>query len=180
MARSLGEFGAGSNPVYEGTGLADTVGGWRAHAISENGSLKGDEPGTTYNRYTAMVPVSTLAKFREYDRSGRDANAGSPATVSKIAQDLANGGKINEPISLAYDHSAGWGVIAEGNHRLAAAIQAGVSHVPVTVQRGDYAAMAKRSGKGSPLHIDRRIVEQYGYFPSMIHPGNFMEFAGAR
>ena len=173
-----------STPTYSGPGLArPETGGWAAHAIGDNNTFKGDEPGLQWGRYTALVPVHQLLKFREYDRTGAMANNWSKDTINSIANDVASKGPqgLNESVHLNYDHDNKWGVLVEGNHRIAAAVKAGVTHIPVTIhargELGDY----KDKSVGAPLHMDTRLREEhFGFHPSIVHPGNFQEFEGAR
>jgi ParB-like chromosome segregation protein Spo0J len=81
---------------------------------------------------------------------------------------------------MKYDHKTKWGVLVEGNHRLAAALKAGVTHLPVAVTTGADLSDRKRKLVGAPLHIDNRIVEKGGWMPSDVHPGNFKQFEGSR
>jgi hypothetical protein len=180
----LNEHQFSARPVYSGPGLAEQQpNGWMTHAISENGSLTGEEPGMQWNRYTALVPGHQLLRFREYDREGSQGFSNSQENIRGIAKDLsAQGVKgLREPVSLEYDHENNWGVVTEGNHRLAAAVQAGLTHIPVTIHaRADHSTN-KKNGVGAPLHMDTRIRhEGHGYHPSILHPGNFQEFEGAR
>ena len=186
MTRSNAEFGAGSSrPVYSGPGLAESQShGWMTHSIADNpGSFTGEEPGLKWNRYTALVPVHHLVRFAEYDRAGSQGFDSSKDNIDKIANDLKEQGVdgLREPVSLNYDHNLRWGVLTEGNHRLAAAVKAGITHIPVTVHTRGSEASNKRKGVGAPLHMDTRLHEEkYNYHPSIVHPGNFQEFEGAR
>lgn len=173
-------------PQYEGSeGKAEKVGGWTTHALSERPEeQRKGEPGSQYGRGVAMVPVQQVAKYREYNRSGQHSHGDySQKTISGIADDLRKGGPtaMREPIWIDYDHEKKWGYISEGNHRVDAAIQAGVSHVPVRIGRSSSVESRRKKGIGAPLHMDNRLVEERsGYFPSEIHPGNFQEFEGHR
>lgn len=173
-----------SVPTYTGPGLATHEnGGWRTHAIADNGSLKGDEPGYKWGRYVALVPVHQLMRYKEYDRTGAQGYANSKENINNIANDLSTHGidGLREPVHLNYDHNLRWGVLTEGNHRLAAALQAGVTHIPVMVHTRGSEASNKQKGVGAPLHMDTRLHEEdYDYHPSIVHPGNFQEFEGAR
>lgn len=178
------EFQSGSGPVYTGnTGVAG-IGGWGTHSIAHNGSLTGSEPGMKWDRYTAMVPVSTLSKYMDFDRAGSDSHGSTSIdTINSIAEELRKGGAdaIREPLIISYDHNLKWGYLGEGNHRLAAAIQAGVTHLPVTVHTRAYGERKKRERRGARLHMDNRLhEEQTDYWPANVHPGNFLEFEGAR
>jgi len=177
------EFETGSGPVYTGPGVA-SLGGWQTHSISHNGSLTGSEPGMKWDRYTALVPVSTLSKYMDFDRAGSEGyGRGSADTINSIAEDLRKGGvnALREPLTINYDHNLKWGYLGEGNHRLAAAIQAGITHLPIRIDARSYAERKKDEGRGAPLHMDNRLhEEQTDYWPANVHPGNFLEFEGAR
>lgn len=173
-----------SVPTYSGPGLATHEnGGWSTHAIADNGSLKGDEPGYKWGHYAALVPVHQLMRYKEYDRAGAQGFRNSGEIINNIAKDLSTHGieGLREPVHLNYDHANKWGVLTEGNHRLAAAIKAGMSHIPVIIHARGELLRDKRNGVGAPLHMDTRLHEEdYGYHPSIVHPGNFQEFEGAR
>jgi hypothetical protein len=167
-------------PSYEGEGKAD-IGSWRNHALGERTDRPADEPGAQWDRHTALVPISSLAHFSEYDRT-RQGLGHSAQTIDSIAGELREGGPqaIREPLWIKYDHKNKWGVLVEGNHRLAAAIKAGVTHLPVAITTGADLGDRKKALVGAPLHIDNRIVEHSGWMPSDVHPGNFKQFEGAR
>jgi hypothetical protein len=163
---------------------------WSKVALSERSPEEAkDEPGRKWGKYTALVPVHQLARFREYNRTGQHAqkngslmsDVSSKDRISSIAKDLKEGGvnAMREPLSLDYSHEHKWGHLSEGHHRLEAAIQAGVTHVPVQVYQAKH---LDRTHAGAPLHMDNRMQEpgSHGYFPSNLHPGNFQEFEGAR
>lgn len=185
MGRSE-EFGTGhGGPVYSGEGLAgwNQDYNWSKHALTERPhEERKHEPGYSYGKDVAMVPTSQIARYREYHRAGLSANGDSHAIIKGIKEDLEKGGPkaMREPIWVDYDHEHKWGYVSEGNHRIEAAIQAGVSHVPVRMIRSKGVERRKQNGIGGPLHLDNRVVEKTGYLPSMIHPGNFQEFEGSR
>jgi hypothetical protein len=130
--------------------------------------------------------VSSLLKYQEVDRQGKDSHGDhSTRSIDSITNDLKTGGvqAIREPLYLLYNHAQHWGWIGEGHHRLIAAQQAGLTHVPVRVMRGydTETTVRKQKGRGAPMHLDNRLVEKSsGYIPGMLHPGNFMEFANHR
>jgi hypothetical protein len=122
--------------------------------------------------------------YREYDRKGVHDTGNSRTTINNIAADLRGKGAegFHEPAYLLYNHEQKWGYLGEGHHRLEAAVQAGVSHVPVRVLKAssDHIADHKKKGLGGPMNLDNRVVETGGYMPSNLHPGNFKEFEGHR
>lgn len=183
------EFGQGANrPVYHGDGVAggeDTH--WSKHSLVERESTPEveSEPGRRWGKDVALVPISSMLRYRELDREGKDAHSFSPERISSITQDLKQGGvtAFTDPLYILYNHKQRWGWIGEGHHRLIAAQRAGLTHVPVRIMQGYKEETRERQleGRGAPLHLDNRLVEKSsGYIPGMLHPGNFMEFEGAR
>ena len=173
-----------STPDYDSaTGLAD-IGEWGQHAIGEQSNRdRSENPGLKWDRYTAVVPVDIISRFAEFDRTKEEqAQSTSKETIDSIAKDLEEGGTeaIREPLWIKYDHKNKWGVLVEGNHRLAAALKAGVSDLPIVVTTGADLSSNKQKGVGAELNIDNRIVETGGYMPSDVHPGNFKQFEGYR
>jgi hypothetical protein len=135
------------------------------------GHLEGDESRSI----VGMVPTSVMKRFREFDRTNTSESTGerSAGVIEGIKNDIANGGGIHEPIVLDYNHETGMGHISEGNHRLAAAMAANVSHVPVRVYRGN------RTGKNeAPLTLTNDFGDKHGYVPSQMHPHHFAELKG--
>lgn len=184
MSRSEEFHVAHNGPQYSGTQGVAPNNNWRTHSIGENPELRGkNAPGERWDRYTALVPVHQLAKYMEYDRTRDHANPNSQATIDSIADDLRKGGvnALREHVSLDYDHTRKWGVLTEGNHRVQAAIKAGIGYIPVSIygNQGNLERHITR-GVGAPLHLDNRMVERGGYYPSRTHPGNFQEFEGTR
>jgi hypothetical protein len=188
MGRKNSEFSTGSNkPNYAdlgGVGTADRS-SWRQVSLAEPGSNRdASDSGKKWGRGVSLVPTHTLSNYREYDRTGPDKNSASAGIISGITNDLKEKGVegMNEPLSLMYNHEHKWGYLGEGNHRLSAAIAAGVTHVPVQVLKSSSQGMHdyKKRGVGAPLHLDNRVVETGGYMPSNMHPANFQEFEGSR
>lgn len=187
-----------ARPVYSGPGIANSTGSqsnsWEHFALSNRpAEATKDEPAQVWakgpgkenrngmDRYTAMVPVSQLTKYTHFDRNSED----DEATTNALAQTLKTQGiaGLHNALELSYDRENDWGVLAEGHHRLKAAIRAGITHVPVMVTtRSGWADVYRKKGFGAPLHMDRRVQEQgdRGYHPAYVHPGNFQEFEGAR
>jgi hypothetical protein len=141
---------------------------------------KGHLEGDPTESATGMVSVHSLRPLMEFDRSGKDADPHSAQRISDIAADIKSGKGITNPLMVAYDHKNKWGFIGEGNHRLAAAIQAGASHVPVTVYRQGNLAKHKEQGIGNHLAMmtdfGRGTPQTEDYVPTNIHPGHFKQF----
>jgi len=124
-----------------------------------------------------MVPTEHLKTLRENDRAGRDALQDSRETINGIRADIRSGKGITEPVQIEYSNKSNWAYLGEGHHRLQAAIEEGVSHVPARVIRSDYAPRSRmEEGKGG--HIERHdpipgVSERDakdGYIPSDLHP----------
>lgn len=92
-----------------------------------------------------MVPTHIVAKYMEFDRGSEN-----PAKVDRLAKDIAENG-IQNPLQIEYSHEHGWGTLAEGNHRLAAAIKLGLTHVPIVVT-SSFSGETREHG-GAPLHL---------------------------
>lgn len=107
-----------------------------------------------------MVPVSALMAFREH--SGNQ-HSESGQVVSGIAGELASGQALRNPLVLEWNHRKGLMSLGEGNHRLAAAARAGLTHVPVRVVRAGY------MDRGIPV-VGGPPADRHGYVPGDIHP----------
>jgi hypothetical protein len=82
------------------------------------------------------MKLNFLKKFREYNRNKADEQLNtmlysSSNTLNAIETDLRNGGKINNPVELTIHK--GKALLTEGNHRLAAAENAGFTDVPCKI-----------------------------------------------
>jgi hypothetical protein len=93
------------------------------------------EPASPYT--FGLVPTERLLPLREFDRMAEPAGQGvfGPDNVQKLSEHLAQGGKLSDPLSVAFDPTKNWGYLAEGNHRLAAAQALGLEQLPTTVWR---------------------------------------------
>ena len=100
----------------------------------------------------SMLPVSQLIKYREFDRSKEGFPGYSDRKISDISEELRKGGveAIREPLVMTYNPELRWAHLNEGNHRLAAAIEAGVTHLPVRFESAgrDIVGFQKSRGKG--------------------------------
>lgn len=96
------------------------------------------------------------------------------SSVQDIKSDLENGDGIMEPIVVAYDPDNGYAVVAEGNHRVEAAIQAKEEFVPVVVTTGNVST--EKDGEATPELVEKtpgfrfeaemtREVNPYFIFP---------------
>lgn len=148
------------------------------------GHLKGDSSRSI----TAMIPISQVKRYMEYDRTGAHSHGDhSEETINSIANELRSGGVIREPLMLEHSTQHQWGYLGEGHHRLIAAERAGLTHVPVFVYSGRSGwgpGERKKKGIGAPLTFDRSNMggrENYSgpvpddYQPEELHPRLFKE-----
>jgi hypothetical protein len=138
---------------------------------------------------TAQVPVSTLLRYREYDRNIRP---GDVQNVEQIMKWMQEKSPMHDPLRIYYSHPSKWGHLAEGNHRLAAAVRLGITHLPVIVHYNKYEEEERKAkGIGAPLtlledELPKRV--NYGqkpdpdgvhrpvpYFAGDMHPHVFRE-----
>lgn len=162
-------------PIPEGT---------RARRSGGVGHLKGD----TSRNITAMLPISKLKQYREFDREGAHSyGSHGEEVINNITNELKAGGVIKEPLMLEHSTKHQWGYLGEGHHRLIAAERAGLTHVPVFVYSGASGygpGERKKKGIGAPLTFDRSNMggrENYSglgpdtYQPEELHPHLFKE-----
>ena len=137
------------------------------------GHIEGDES----RGVVGMVPVHVLRRFMEFDRTAPEESQGEHSTsaISGMVSDIQSGKGITEPLMVEYDDKAKWGWLGEGNHRLAAAIQAGLTHVPVRVYGRSSAFDRPERGVGAPLHLSTDFGNSY--VPPSVHPHHFKELA---
>ncbi len=98
-------------------------------------SWKTDNYGKAYVQITDLLPVSTLKKFREFDR--RASPFLRPEGIKALRQDLLENG-IKNQLMMFYNPANGYANIGEGNHRLMIAEEEGVTHLPVRIVRASY------------------------------------------
>lgn len=118
------------------------------------------------NPQVGLVPISTLEKYKEFDREGKD-SVMSPEYLDELTSDIKRNG-FEEPLQLT--HENGIGSLSEGNHRLIAAKRLGMTHVPVIV----YNRGSIPEGKGTTLTWVGG-ENKHGYIPSIAHPSNYKE-----
>jgi hypothetical protein len=117
-----------------------------------------DSLGEQWPRNTELVPVDVL--------SGMGGN-NLRYDVSELSEDLKQHG-FKEPGIIRYHQPTRTVRLIEGNHRLAAARQAGMSHMPVRVTRANW------SEEGTSV----RGIEpnQHGYVPGDLKPSEIMDW----
>lgn len=115
------------------------------------------------------VPTHVLAEMHgnETDQEG----------IERHKEALLSGRGFSDPVMVEFDPKNKRMVLGEGNHRVEAARQLGVSHVPTRIVRSrisdDDMEYMTREG-GNPIDIDPGrspwANEHRDYWPSDIHP----------
>lgn len=84
-----------------------------------------------------LVPISELEEFIGEDRLGEAQMTTSRATIDRLKEDISKNG-FKEPILIVYDKFSGDGeaTIIEGNHRIIAAKELGLTEIPVRFEKG--------------------------------------------
>jgi hypothetical protein len=132
-----------------------------------DGGMGGDENHSV----VGYVPTHVLA--------GMHGNATDHEGIERHKQALLSGEGFTDPVMVQFDHRNKRIKVGEGNHRVDAAMELGVSHVPTRVVRstiddGDM-EYARRQG-GTPVDIDpgpSPFANQHeDYWPSDIHPSH--------
>lgn len=88
-----------------------------------------------------MVSVEDLVKIQTENRriepkSSMNITEPTQTLLPRLTKELREGGAIQQPLVVAYDN-AGSMLLADGNTRLAAIVDAGFTHAPVVVSRQD-------------------------------------------
>jgi hypothetical protein len=121
-----------------------------------------------------LVKTDFVKKFIEFDRTGAAAQPVSAETIAKITDDLKSGKGFTDPLILAYsvDNKGNLSLkLTEGNHRIQAALNAGLDSVPVKIVRGfEGEANLKSTGMASKIKPDRT-----GYLPGNPNPRDLLE-----
>jgi hypothetical protein len=113
------------------------------------------------------LDINFVQKFKEYDRAGVNAYPGwSAEKIAEITEDLKSGKGFTDPLLLTYWVSAAGELslrLVEGNHRILAAIEAGLDSVPIRLQRGDPARINEGFETGL---ISKILPDESGYTPA--------------
>jgi hypothetical protein len=107
--------------------------------------------------------------------SGMPGNGTYRDRVDHYADRLRNGQGFDDPIMVDFDPTSKMAMVGEGNHRLQAAVEQGLSHVPVRVSRSRVPATPDESRGRYPRHLDPgpspwKNGGGEDYWPSDIHP----------
>lgn len=121
--------------------------------VSDRGSQMRD-----YARYTEMVPISWLEQLEGNElRYGGD-------RLRALSEDIATRGIAN-PLILSVGKENSSAILGEGNHRLAAARMAGMTHLPARVAVGDEVG-GLFAGRSDLVPVSGK------YFPSQAKPSD--------
>ena len=136
----------------------------------------GHLPDDASRSVVGLVPTARLVAFREHDGMQNPHVPGHDrAVIDGIVADLRAGVGLREPLMMSYDHELGLGSLGEGNHRLAAALEAGTVLLPVRVHAR--AGLARRAELGlcAPLRLLTVWTDGCGlpYVPPAVHPAHF-------
>ena len=132
-----------------------------------NEAFSGDR-GDGSGNLVGLVPTHLLLgmPYNHVDRKG----------VEFHKQALRDGKGFTDPIMVEYNHHTGMAVVGEGNHRLQAAYELGISHVPARVARSPYLRSEPDNERGyRPKHIGVVPSRYKGglgepYYPPQMHP----------
>ena len=77
---------------------------------------------------------------------------------------------FRSPLNVDYNINDRYAYLGEGNHRLIAAQELGLTHVPVTVHRsGEYSKHGNK-GRGNAKQVNGVDPDQFGYVPGQMTP----------
>lgn len=142
-------------------------------------AVKAKNPNIWEREDIALVKTDFVKKFMEYDRAAAQGKFGSDdysrRTIASIVEDLKSGKGLENPLVLEYNPYNHTFVLGEGNHRLAAAIEAGIDEVPVSIVRtGSGTLNHKPAGFEQRMFPENRsgVPEKgaTGYFPGNPNP----------
>jgi len=124
----------------------------------------------------ALVRTDFLDKFKEYDRTlPQYGQSGSKERIDSIVKDLKEGKGFTDPVFLEYTVDDAGNLrllLGEGNHRLAAAKEAGIEYIPVQLVRTDDVKRVKTVVGTSPIQRDRSGYLLGGVDPEQLLPEN--------
>lgn len=140
-----------------------------------------DQPAAMSHPMAEMMPIEAIKGFRHkdiYDPEESTYGDRTDSVLDELGKHI-KGGKLSNPLILDYDHDNKWGVLSEGHHRLAAAERAGVTHLPVRVNRSYKGGLVynKKRGEGSAMTIrpERMIGLWKEHVPAEATPSSFLD-----
>lgn len=145
--------------------------------FSDEDLVKNLNPNIKTVDNVSLVDTNFIKKYLEFDRTVdiRLGGGGFPEesikTIDAITADLKSGKGFTNPLQLDYyvDESGKLSLLlTEGNHRIQAAINAGIDYVPVRMVRG-FADTAKSAGIKSAI-----VPDKSGYLPAQVSPSKVL------
>lgn len=140
--------------------------------LSDEDLVKSLNPNMKDVSNVGLVETNFIKEYLEFDRRGADAYPEESAkTIAGATDDLKAGKGFNNPLQLEYfvDENGKLGLLlTEGNHRILAAIDAGVDYVPVRMVRG-VNDNPKPAGIKSGIQPDKT-----GYTPASASPSRVL------
>ena len=113
----------------------------------EGGELSPIEFKAKSHRYFEYVPIEELLPYREFDREVE--HKWNKDELNQLTKKIAKNG-ITEPVQLQVH--GGYGLISEGNHRLASAKRLGIKYIPTYIYDSDrdFGSINKHRAKKLP------------------------------
>ena len=148
---------------------------WNLRYANDNIKANSAEHLAKFKDLVEWMKVPEVAKYKDQDRLGEDAIHEDPQSyIDKLKKDIATNG-FTTPLILEYHPEKQRVMLTEGHHRLLAAQQMGLTHVPVV---GMKSAWSPARWKKIPEMSDR-LKEQgfpsHGYYyPGRIAPSKIL------
>lgn len=141
--------------------------------LDETKEIKRLNPNMQNTAGVALVKTDFVKKFLEFDRTlPSQGFESSEKTIANITNDLKSGKGFTDALRLNYEVDKNGNlslVLAEGNHRLQAALRAGIQDVPVYMKRSDSFSNLKPTGEVSKI-----VRDQFGYIPGNPNPRDLL------
>lgn len=116
------------------------------------------------------IPLEDAHKIREFDRLSPEHDTGnSRSTVDQLKKSIMEEG-FHTPLNVDYNINDRYAYLGEGNHRLIAAQELGLTHVPVTVHRSGESYNVGNKGRGNAKQVPGVDPDQHGYVMGQMTP----------
>ena len=151
-----GRFEGGGSDSSSGHELTDKV-------------IELSKDGVGRDAKVEWVPIETIDRMKEYDRADPTQAEISPEDARQNIDELKESIKakgFEEPLILEYSPRDRHAYLGEGNHRLAAAKELGLTHVPVTAFK-NYGELKGHDGAVQVQGIEPDVS---GYIPEQLKP----------
>lgn len=134
--------------------------------------VKDANPNIKRTDNVGLVDTNFIRKFAEFDRAGAEAVPGySAEAIAKIAEELKSGKGFDNPLILDYSVDAAGELslrLVEGNHRVLAALEAGIDYIPVRFVKGRAEDMFSAGVKS------KVVPDKTGYLPGDMSPNEIL------